>query len=173
MKNELSDLRKNYNKLEADLKLSKSVTEAMKNHIIVLERKCWSNKQSYRCEYLEISRIPSDTKAGKLEETLQKVFEILDVNVDPKNVGDRHWLKTRNSSKKVKIKLSKRKDAGKIPQVKKNLKSLNLESMGISSTIFINFSLYNVLRWKNKNYILKKYFDVLSYIYIYIYRPFN
>ena len=108
MKNELSDLRKNYNKLEADLKLSKSVTEAMKNHIIVLERKCWSNKQSYRCECLEISRIPSDTKAGKLEETLQKVFEILDVNVDPKNVGDRHWLKTRNSSKKVKIKLSKR-----------------------------------------------------------------
>ena len=30
MKNELSELRKDYSKLEADLKVSKSVTEAMK-----------------------------------------------------------------------------------------------------------------------------------------------
>ena len=36
MKNELSELRKNYDKVEADLKVSKSVTEAMKNHIRVL-----------------------------------------------------------------------------------------------------------------------------------------
>ena len=45
MKNELSKLRKKCNKLEADLKVSKSVIEAMKNHIIVLERKCWSIEQ--------------------------------------------------------------------------------------------------------------------------------
>ena len=67
MKNELSDLRKNYNKLEANLKVSKSITEAMKNHIIVLEHKCWSNEQYSRRECLEISGIPSDTEAGKLE----------------------------------------------------------------------------------------------------------
>ena len=35
MKNELSELRKNCNKLEADLKVSKLVTETMKNHIVV------------------------------------------------------------------------------------------------------------------------------------------
>ena len=34
MKSELSKLRKNYNKLEADLKVSKSVTEALKDHIL-------------------------------------------------------------------------------------------------------------------------------------------
>ena len=33
-----SELRKNKNKLEADLKVSKSVTEAIKNHRTVLER---------------------------------------------------------------------------------------------------------------------------------------
>ena len=160
MKNELSELRKNYNKLEADLKVSKSVTEAMKNHIIVLERKCWSNEQYSRRECLEISGIPSDTEAGKLEETLLKVFEKLDVDVDPKNVEDCHWLKTRNSSKKVIIKLSKRKDADKIRQVKKKLKSLNLESMGISSPIFINDSLcayYKKLWAKCKKLWLNKY----------------
>ena len=32
MKNKLSELRKKYIKLEADLKVSKSVTEAIKNH---------------------------------------------------------------------------------------------------------------------------------------------
>ena len=44
MKNELSELRKNYDKLETDLKVFKSVTETMKNHITVLERMCWSNE---------------------------------------------------------------------------------------------------------------------------------
>ena len=39
MKKELSELWKNYNKREADLKVYKSVTEAMESHIIVLERK--------------------------------------------------------------------------------------------------------------------------------------
>ena len=94
MKNELSGLRKNYNKLEADLKVSKSVTEKMKNHITVLECKCWSNEQYSRRECLEISGIPSDTEAGQLEETVLKVFEKLDVDVDPKNVEDCQWLKT-------------------------------------------------------------------------------
>ena len=73
-----------------------------------------SNEQYSRRECLEISGIPSDTETGKLEETLLKVFEKLDVYVDSKNVEDCHWLKTRNSSKKVIIKLSKRKDADKI-----------------------------------------------------------
>ena len=40
------------------------------------------------------------------------------------------------------IRLSKRKDAGKIPQVKKKLKSLNLELMSVSSSLFINDSLF-------------------------------
>ena len=74
---------------------------------------------------------------------------------------DCHWLKTRNSSKKVIIKLSKRKDADKIRQVKKNkLKSLNLESMGISSPIFVKDSLcayYKKLWAKCKKLWLNKY----------------
>ena len=57
IKNELPELRKNYNKLECDLKVSKSVTEAMKNHIDVLGHKYWSNEQYYRRECLEMSGI--------------------------------------------------------------------------------------------------------------------
>ena len=52
--NKLSELRKNYNKLEADLKVSKSVTDTMKNQIVVLERKCCSNEQYSSCEIINI-----------------------------------------------------------------------------------------------------------------------
>ena len=72
--NELSELRKKYNKLKSDLKVSKSVTEAMKNQIVVLESKYWSNEQYSRRERLEISGIPSDTEAGKLKEMVLKIF---------------------------------------------------------------------------------------------------
>ena len=70
----------------------------MKHRIVVLETKCWRNEEYFRRECLEISGIPSDTEAGELDETVLKVFEKLDVDVDPKNVEDCHWRKTRNSS---------------------------------------------------------------------------
>ena len=58
-----------------------------------------------------------------------------------KTLKDFHWFKTRNSSKKVIIKLSERKDADKIRQIKRKLKSLNFESLSISTPIFISDSL--------------------------------
>ena len=48
---------------------------------------------------------------------------------------DSHRLKTRNSSKRVIIKLSQRKDAEKIRQA---TKIERVESMGVSSPIFIS-----------------------------------
>ena len=85
MKNELSELRKNCNKLEVDLKASKLVTETMKNHIVVLERKCWSNEQYWRRRCLEISGIPSDTEAGELKGKVLKVLEDLKERIILKN----------------------------------------------------------------------------------------
>ena len=78
-----------------------------------------SNEQYSRRECLEISGIPSDTEIGELEETAIMVLEELDGDVASKDVEDCHWLKTRNSFKKVIIILSKTKDADKIRQVKK------------------------------------------------------
>ena len=72
----------------------------MKNNIVALKRKCWSNEQFSRREFLEMSGIPSDTDAGKFEKVIVKVSEKLDVDIDPKNAEDCHWVKTRNSSTK-------------------------------------------------------------------------
>ena len=119
MKNEISELRNICNKLEVDLKVSKSVTEVMKNHVVVLEHKCWSNKQYSRRECLVISGIPSNTVADELEEMVLKVFEKLDVAVDPKNVEDCQRPKTRNTSKKM-INYQKEKMPTKYVRVKKN-----------------------------------------------------
>ena len=116
IKNELSELRKNYNKLKADLKKSRSVAETIENHTVILKPKYWSYEQYQRREYLEISWITSDTGAGELQETVLKAFERLYVDVDPKIVEDFYWLKTRNRSKKLIIKSSERIDANKIRQ---------------------------------------------------------
>ena len=43
IKNEISELRKSYSKLQNDLAVSKSVTEIMKKQIVMLERKSWNN----------------------------------------------------------------------------------------------------------------------------------
>ena len=72
--NKISKQRKYYNKLEADFKVSKSVTEAMKNQIVVLECKYLGNEQYFTCECLEVFGTPSDTETGKLEETVVENF---------------------------------------------------------------------------------------------------
>ena len=70
---------------------------------------------------LEISGFPESLKNEDLEGTVLKVFEELNVVVHPSIVKDCHWVASR-TSKKVVIKLSRRKDASKIRRVKKNLK---------------------------------------------------
>ena len=104
MKNELSELRKNYSKLETDLKVSKSVTEYCYLYWNASARvmRCIPDVSIW-CGCLEISVMSSDTEAGKLEERVLKVFEKLDVNVDPKIVEDCDWFKTRNNAKKHKF----------------------------------------------------------------------
>ena len=141
IKNKLSELRKGYNKLEADLAVSKSVIEIMRKQIVMQERKSWSHEQYSRRECLEIFGLLSSTEDSQLEGTVLQIFQKMDVKVDPQNVEACHWLKSNNSSKKAIIKLSKRKDADKIPEVKKKLKLLKFESMDINNPIFINDSL--------------------------------
>ena len=57
---DLTELSKNYTKLESELQISKSVTSLQRQQIIALERQCWSNEQYSRRECLEISGIPDE-----------------------------------------------------------------------------------------------------------------
>ena len=84
---------------------------------------------------------------GALHESYGKIYKAIKRDRSD-NVSSHFWhnnchcLKTRNSSKKVIIKLSKRKDADKICQVKKISKLLNLELMGTCSPVLVNDCAY-------------------------------
>ena len=140
---DLSELRNNYSRLESELLISKTVTTRQKNQIINLERQCWSNEQYSRREYLEISGIPSNTENQNLEETVLNILEKIDVTIMSENVEACHWLKSKGGQKKVIVKFSKRKDAEKVRKAKRKLKTTDLNSMNISSPVFINDSLCN------------------------------
>ena len=60
--------------------------------------------------------------------------------VDPSDVEDCDWIKYSKDAKKLIVKLSRRKDTNKIRLFKKVLKGMNLSSLGINSTVYINNS---------------------------------
>ena len=85
-KNELSELRKSYNKLEADLAVSNSVTSTMRKQTVMLERKSWSNEHCSERKSLEISGSLSSTEDSQLERAVLQIFDEMDVKMDSQNV---------------------------------------------------------------------------------------
>ena len=85
-----------------------------------------------------------------LEITVLKIFEKLEVNVDPSNIEGCHWFSSKNGSKRVIVKVSKHNDASKIRPSKRKLKDMDLISIGINNPVYINDSLctYYKMLWR-------------------------
>ena len=161
IRNELSDLKKYFEQLRSDLSVTKLVNTKLKEKVVSLERQTWSNSQYSRRGCLELSGIPETIESKDLEGTALDIFEKLDVMVDPSIVEDCHWIKSSKGPRKVIVKLSRRKDANKIRSLKKGLKCMNLSSLGVNSTVYINDSLctyYKMLWGKCRKLLLNKYF---------------
>ena len=157
----LSDLKQNYIKLESELSVARQVNNKLKEHIDSLERKCWSNSQYSRRKCLEISGISDKTDQDNLEGTAMNILRKFDVETDSSNIEDYHWLPSKEP-KRVIIKFLKGKDPNRIRRCKKNLKRMDLISLGISSPLFIKGSLcqyYKVLRQKCKRLSTNKFTD--------------
>ena len=89
------------------------------------------------------------------------IFRKLDVEIDSSNIKNCHWLPSKGPKRAI-IKFSKRKDANRIRHCKKNLKGMDLTSLGISSPVFINDSLcqyYKMLWRKCKKLLTNKFID--------------
>ena len=140
LRQDLSDLKKNYIKLESELSVARQVNNKLKEHIVSLERQCLSNSQYSRREYPEITRILDKTDQKDLENTALNISRKRDVEIYSSNIEDCHWLRNKGAKRAI-IKFSKRKDANRIRHCKKNLKRIDLNSLGISSSEFINDSL--------------------------------
>ena len=76
-----------------------------------------------------------------LESTVLKIFERLELKMNRSNVEDSHWITSKNSFRRVVVKVSRRKDASKTRSSKKNLKDMDLISTGINNLAYINDSL--------------------------------
>ena len=57
----------------------------MKEHIVSLERQCWSNSRYSRRECLQVTGIPDKTDHKDLENTVLNIFRKLDVEIDSSN----------------------------------------------------------------------------------------
>ena len=137
---EVSELRSDFKKIESELSVSKNVNNKLHKRVVALERQCWGNNQYSRRECLEITGVPDSVINDDLEKTTIKIFDKLDVGIDPSNIEDYHWFKS-NGRKKVIIKFARREDANLIQKNKNKLKGMNLCSVGINNPVFINDSL--------------------------------
>ena len=86
IRNELSDLKKDFEQLRSDLSITKLVNTKLKEKVVSLERQTWSNSQYSRRECLELSGIPETIENKDLEGTVLGIFEKLNVMVDPSSV---------------------------------------------------------------------------------------
>ena len=141
IRNELSDFKKDFEKLGSNLSVARQVNSVLRERVTSLERQCWSNSQYSRCECLELTGIPETNDNNTLESTVLKIFEKFEVNVDPSNVEDCHWISSKNGPKRVIVKVSKRKDASRIRSFKRKLKNMDLTSTGINNPVYISDSL--------------------------------
>ena len=113
IRNELSHLNKDFEQLRSDLPITKLINTKLMEKVVSLERQTWSNSQYSRQECLELSGIPETIENKDLEGTVLGIFKKMKVMVDLINAEDCHWIKSIKGTKKVIVKLSKRKDTKK------------------------------------------------------------
>ena len=143
---EISKINKNFEKLESELSISKTVNNALHKRVIQLEKQCWRNEQYSRRECIEVVGLPDSTTDNEVCSVFKKIG--VDVSVD--NIEACYPLKS-DSKNKIIVKFSKRKDCQAVLENKKKLKNLSNEELGVetNSKVFVNQSLckYYKLLW--------------------------
>ena len=143
---EISKINKNFEKLESELSISKTINNALHKRVIQLEKQCWRNEQYSRRECIEVVGLPDSTTDNEVCSVFKKIG--VDVSVD--NIEACHPLKSDNKNKII-VKFSKRKDCQAVLENKKKLKNLLNEEFEVetNSKVFVNQSLckYYKLLW--------------------------
>ena len=137
---ETPDLEQNYQKMKSELCVLRQVNSKLKEHIVLLERQCWSNCQYSKRKCLELSGLHESMENSELIDTAFKLFKKLDIEIVSSNIEDCHWLPSKGP-KRVIVKFSKQKNTNNIRKVKKNFKSMDLCSISIRSPVYIGGSL--------------------------------
>ena len=135
--------------IESDLSIAKNVNSKLLEKITDLERRMNESDQYSRRECLEISGLPSSVNNDILEGTVLTILEKIGSAVPAENIEAIHRLKSyNNTSNKVIMKLSRRKDVFRIFTSKNKLKGIDLSDLNIEkgTKIYINESLCNAYK---------------------------
>ena len=142
---EIRKLNDNFSKLEADVTVSKNISNLLSQRVVDLERQC-----------LEVAGIPRSVDDNILEEKVIQVFEKVGCNIDSSNIEACHRITKKND--RVIVKFSRRKDCQRVLSVKKNLQKLKMEDIGLTgdNKVFINHSVcpYYRLLWSKSKVLL-------------------
>ena len=141
MKSNLEKLNAKLDKLESDNKIVSNINSKLVNRTISLERRIMHMEQYSRKECLELSGIPDSVTDNNLEEFTLKIFDAIDAPVCATNIESCHRLFSYQKPNKVIVKLSRRKDAENIMSNKNKLRTVDKETIGVNTPIYINESL--------------------------------
>ena len=149
---EVKKLTSSFAKRKSELAISKNTTIVLSGRLVHMERQCWANAQYSRREFVEVVGIPSSVHQNQLEDSVCKIFDKLNGNIDKDNLEDCHHLK----GDRVIVEFSKRLDCKQVLSVKNDLKNINVADLGFEGDgwIYINQSLcsyYKILwSWSKK-----------------------
>ena len=145
---ELKLLNDKFDKLEADVAITKNANSLLWSHLVETERKCWANPHYSKTETLEIVGLPKSLSNDEAETKVCQIFRNLDCNVNKKDLDACHWLKDKEQAI---VKLCRRKNCDKVFKSKNDLRKLNKTNLDLPerSKIFGNQSLcsYYSLVW--------------------------
>ena len=146
-------LNQKFSQLEAENCVVKQANSLLLKRLVDMARQCWANAQYSRRECLEVVGIPNSVHNNKLEEKVFTIFKKIGSEVSPRDTEACHHLKKDND--KVIVKFSRCKNCEQVMPMKKDLKHLKMQEVGLpgNRSIFINTSLcpyYRMLWSKGK-----------------------
>ena len=98
-----------------------------------MERQRCANAHYSRREYLEVAEIPRQVDDKNSEKKLLSTFQKIGCIIDPTFIDDCHRLGKNND--RVNVKFTRRKDCKQILKVKKDLRDLNMDDLGVQGYI--------------------------------------
>ena len=137
----------------AEISITKNTNSLLQKRVVDLERECWANAQCSRRECLELVGMPASVSHDSLEDKVLNVFDKMGCHIQNENVEACHRISKHND--RAIIKFTRRKDCQQVLSVKRDLRNLSMEDVGLpgDTRIFINQSLcpyYRILWSKSK-----------------------
>ena len=152
---EIRTFNESFVKLGSEVNMVKKVNALLNKRVIDMERQCWANAQCSRKECLNVAGIPHDISNENLEPKVLEVFNKVGCEILSRDVEAYHRL-TNNC--RVIVKFLRRKDCDQVLSVKRDLRKIELEDIGLrgSNSIFINPSLcpYYKMLWSESKRLL-------------------